>query len=302
MKLTIAICTWNRDASLKQALASIHNATPPQHSSWEIIVVNNNCKDRTDAVANQFRESLPIVLVHEPKPGLSNARNTAIDAASGDFIIWMDDDVRVSRDWIVEYERAFAAWPEASIFGGGISPLFEDGAPLWLRRALPYVDAAFAIRDAGRGVVPITAAELPYGANFAVRAQEQRRYRYDTKLGKRPGKLMITDEETVVLRSILADGGNGRWLPSAAVDHWIPRSRQTTAYLRAYYQGQGWMFGTNLKGDQWKAVSHNTGELWCSAFLRELRYRLYRITLGPQKWVPALKSAAFAWGKVAACR
>jgi glycosyltransferase involved in cell wall biosynthesis len=302
MKLTIAICTWNREALLHQALTSIHQATPPQSSDWEIIIVNNNCTDGTDVVVNQFRDRLPIMLVHEPKPGVSNARNAAIDAASGDYIIWTDDDVRVSRNWIVEYERAFAMWPESSIFGGSIVPLFEGEPPAWLQSALPYVDAAFAIRNINSAMGAITTAELPYGANFAVRRQEQRRFRYNTDLGTRPGKLIITDEETLMIRRILEEGGSGRWLPTASVDHWTPRSRQTTAYIRAYYHGQGWMYGANLKGDQGEVASNSLWKLWCGALIRELRYRVYRITSRPQKWVPALKSASFAWGKVAACK
>ncbi len=300
MKLTIAICTWNRADLLSQALASICRTIPPQNSDWEIIVVNNNCTDDTDAVVDQFRKRLPIVLVHEPSPGLSNARNAAIDAASGDYIIWTDDDVRVKGNWIAEYEKAFAAWPGTSVFGGPIMPLFEGGSPAWLRSALPYIQTAFAVRDIDSGMSSIATAELPYGANFAVCAREQRRFRYNTNLGRRPGKLIITDEENAVIRAILAAGGSGRWVPSAVVDHWIPRCRQTTAYLRAYYQGQGWMHGANLKGNQRGVVSGSARWLWWSAVIRELRYRVYRIITGPQKWVPAMKSASFAWGKVAA--
>ncbi|MEO5574088.1 MAG: glycosyltransferase [Gammaproteobacteria bacterium] len=300
MKLTIAICTWNREALLGQALASIHQASAPQNSDWEIIVVNNNCTDGTDAVVHQFIERLPIRLVHEPKPGLSNARNAAIDNALGDYIIWTDDDVIVGKGWIVEYERAFTRWPEAGIFGGSIIPRFEAESPAWLPSALPYVDAAFATRDVNSSMVSMTPTELPYGANFAVRTQEQRHFRYNTELGTRPGKLIITDEETVVMRAILAEGGSGRWVPSAAVDHWIPRARQTITYLRAYYKGQGWMHGKNLKGDHPKATSNRFWMLWLGAAIRELRYRIYRVTRGPGKWVPAMKSAAFAWGKVAA--
>lgn len=287
---------------MERALDSIYRAAPPRRARCEIIVVNNNCTDGTDAVVTRLQERLPITLLHEPKPGLSNARNAAVDAASGDYIIWTDDDVQVCVDWIVEYERAFARWPEASVFGGPICPLFEDEPPDWLRTALPYVGSAFAIRDLRIDMVaPMTSTspELPYGANFAVRMREQRRFRCDPQLGRRPGELIITGEETATIRAILAEGGNGRWLPSATVDHYIPRSRQTTAYLRSYYYGCGWMLGCNLKVGQGIVA---TLTLWCLALIKELRYRVYRVTAGPQKWVWSMASAAAAWGTAASSK
>ena len=37
--------------------------------------------------------ALPLRLVHEPTPGLSNARNRGIAEARGDLVLWTDDDV-----------------------------------------------------------------------------------------------------------------------------------------------------------------------------------------------------------------
>src|SRR5438067_1333131 len=115
MKLSIAICTWNRATLLEQTLASIASATVPT-AAWEVIVVNNNCTDETEAVLERFLSLLPLKRVFEGAPGLSNARNAAIKAASGDYLIWTDDDVLVGTDWLVAYERAFTRWPDAAVF------------------------------------------------------------------------------------------------------------------------------------------------------------------------------------------
>jgi glucosyl-dolichyl phosphate glucuronosyltransferase len=240
MKLSIAICTWNRAPLLRNLLASIAAASPPRESSFEVVVVANRCTDSTDQVVDAFAGRLPILLHREQEAGLSHARNKAIDAVCGETIIWIDDDVTVRRDWLTEYERAFLRWPEASVFGGAILPKFEGEPPKWLRWILPWIATAFSTRNFPEGPIEPRSGELPFGANFAIRAREQRRFRYDTRLGRRPGRILMGGEESDVILAILAAGGSGRWVPSAIVDHWIPRSRQNLSYLRGFYQNQIW--------------------------------------------------------------
>ena len=110
MKLTVAICTWNRATLLRRTLDSLTAQRNLQGVAWEFLVVNNNCTDDTDAVIAAFDSRLPIRRLHEPVPGLSNARNTAIAAAAGDYIVWTDDDVVVCPEWLSAYVQAFRTW------------------------------------------------------------------------------------------------------------------------------------------------------------------------------------------------
>ena len=67
----------------------------PDGVDWELLVVNNNCTDKTDEVIARHSEVLPLRRLLELKPGLSNARNCAVEAAQGQLLIWTDDDVLV---------------------------------------------------------------------------------------------------------------------------------------------------------------------------------------------------------------
>ena len=100
LKLTIAICTWNRAKSLRTTLLSLQQLIVPSSSDWEILIVDNNCSDDTSNVIDQFVDLLPIRLVHETRQGLSHARNCAVGAAKGDYILWTDDDVIVDPYWL----------------------------------------------------------------------------------------------------------------------------------------------------------------------------------------------------------
>ena len=97
MHVTVAICTWNRCDLLEQTLRRLTEVVVPPHVTRDVVVVNNNCTDRTTEVASAFQDALSLRVVFEPTPGLSNARNRALAEARGDYIAWIDDDVLVDR-------------------------------------------------------------------------------------------------------------------------------------------------------------------------------------------------------------
>jgi glycosyltransferase involved in cell wall biosynthesis len=238
MRITVAICTWNRADLLDKTLAQLSVADRPLEHELEVLVVSNNCTDHTDEVVARHQARLPIRPVWQKMPGLSNARNAAIDVATGDFIVWTDDDVLVDADWMRAYERAIRRYPEAGFFGGPIDPWFEGEPPAWIPAAWSRIHVAFAARDFGREDFELDPKRPPFGANFAVRTDLQRLVRYDPRLGRAPGS-MQGGEEVAVLRELMSRGFRGWWIGDARVKHWIPRTRQTRAYLRSYYEGHG---------------------------------------------------------------
>ena len=100
----------------------------PAEVEWELLVVNNNSTDDTDVVAERFADRLPLRLLQEPTAGKSHALNRAVREASGEYLLFTDDDVLVDEEWIAAYTCAFRRWPDAAIFGGPIRPWF-DGTP-----------------------------------------------------------------------------------------------------------------------------------------------------------------------------
>lgn len=94
---SVAICTWNRAALLRQTLENMTKLLIPPGVEWELLVVNNNCSDATDEVIDSFSARLPIRRVFEAKPGLSNARNAAVRQARGEYVLWTDDDICVEE-------------------------------------------------------------------------------------------------------------------------------------------------------------------------------------------------------------
>jgi glucosyl-dolichyl phosphate glucuronosyltransferase len=301
MLITVAICTLNRAESLRRTLASLAAMRLPGAVDWELVVVNNGCTDDTDAVIAGYAGRLPIRRAFEPQRGLSRARNRAVDAARGDYIVWTDDDVIVDPGWLAAYADAFRRWPDAAVFGGPIIPRYAPPAPQWLSDGEQHLRDMLSYRDFGNAPLPLSIAEkiLPFGPSFAVRAEEQRTYRYKTELGQGP-RQRRRGEEIDVIERILEAGARGYWVPRARVQHCFSRDQQTTKYVRSFYisLGETDAFHSGFPavyGPLWFGAPR---WLWRRVVEQWLHYRVHRLISPATVWLPYLRACAFSWGAI----
>ena len=184
---------------------------------------------------------MPIRREFESRGGKSNALNRAIDIARKDYIVWIDDDVLVDPGLLTAYAAAFRRWPEAAVFGGRIKPKYEAPVEKWVLESEAVLGGPYAIRDFGDQIRPFSADDedhFPYGANWAIRAIEQRAFRYDPELGPVPRRIRNQEDIDLMLR-LLRSGATGYWISEAMVEHCIGRDRQTVRYIAEYYESWG---------------------------------------------------------------
>lgn len=295
--VSVLICTRNRADSLARTLRTISAMTVPDGVTWEVVVVDNGSSDHTAAVLLEFAGVLPLRPVTAPEPGVSHARNCAVAAARGRYLVWTDDDVLVPPEWLATYIAAFRSWPEAAVFGGPIRPALEQPATPWFRASLDVLRFVVAARDFGPAPCPLSIAgdRLPFGANFAVRAAEQRRHPFDRALGVAPGRARA-GEETAVLEALLREGASGWYVPGAGVQHVIARERQTVAYVIRYFAAIG---ATAAAREALPTGRHAFGVppwLWRRVATKLLRYLWLRAVASPPAWTRALTEYGFARG------
>jgi glycosyltransferase involved in cell wall biosynthesis len=239
--ISVIICS-NRLQRLAAVLESACALDVPPGLEWELVVVANGGQTPSAEASAPFAGRLPVRAVDEPVPGLCPARNRGSAEARGRYLCWTDDDVLLDRGWLAAYAAAFARHPEAAVFGGRILPEPEPPAEPWFVRSLKEWPVAniVARRDFGDFEAPVAleGGRIPWGANYAIRAEEQRRYAYNMELGFSPFHRR-TGEETDLIYRILRDGGSGWWVPDAKVRHLIPPERQTLDYLDRYFEQAG---------------------------------------------------------------
>lgn len=89
--VTIIIPCYNCSEFVSRAIESVFRQTL---NNWELILVNNNSTDDTQAILDRFCETYPecISSITELKPGAPAARNAGLRQAAGDWIQFLDAD------------------------------------------------------------------------------------------------------------------------------------------------------------------------------------------------------------------
>ena len=235
--ISVIICTYNRERYIAQALERVSQTTC---ADYEILVVNNNSTDGTEAKIQAFMAANPAVPVRyfvETKQGLSNARNRGMQEAKGDVFVFLDDDSLVQGDYLKTLEEYLTANPQADAFGGRIEPLFDEcPRPKWLCRwSMGWVSAL----DMGDKVCEFEGKAFPIGANMGMhRSTAEKAGPFNPELGRKGGN-MDAGEEKDMFRRIREAGGLIWYFPELRVQHVIPAKRTTLEYVRRFADGVG---------------------------------------------------------------
>ena len=296
MDASVVICTRNRAASLARTLESLTAMARPAGWAWEVVVVDNASTDATADVLAQFADRLPLVAVAEARRGLSNARNRGVAAARGRYLLWTDDDVLVDPGWLAAYADAARRWPEAALFGGRVVPVLEAPAAAWFAASTAELAHLLAARDFGPDPRPLGEGCKPFGANYAVRAAEQRRHPYDPALGAGAGHRGRMGEETAVIDAVLEAGGSGVYVPAATVRHLIGRERQTFAHVLACYRAHGETAAHIERARRARLPGGVPPWLLRRIVESAAGFVLARLTAPPPVYVRALKRLGYALG------
>ena len=236
MNLSVVICTFDRSESLAKTLGSLSQQLLPESVAWEVLVVDNNSRDQTREVAEEFCRQWPgrFRYVFEPRQGKSYALNRGIGESHGDIVAFTDDDVTVEPRWLSELTADLYSGEWA---GAGGRTLPEHGfvPPRWLATERRYALAPLAIFDLGSE--PGELKEAPFGNNMAFRKTVLEKYSgFRTDLGpcagsSRPQK----SEDSEFGTRLLLGGERFRYEPSAVVYHSVPRSRIEMQYFLKWW-------------------------------------------------------------------
>jgi GT2 family glycosyltransferase len=130
MKATIQLCTYNRAALLERVLDACFEQTAPS-DSYEVVLVNDGSTDDTPAVIAraQSRATCAFTVINQANAGLAKGRNAGIARASGERIIFIDDDVLPLPNFVAEHLRSHETHPLAIVRGGAINVENFDELP-----------------------------------------------------------------------------------------------------------------------------------------------------------------------------
>jgi GT2 family glycosyltransferase len=236
LRASVVVCAYteNRWPQIQAALASIARQTVPP---WQVIVV----ADHNPALYQRLEAHYPDleVIPNSFERGLSGARNSGVQQAGGDIVVFLDDDARAEPGWL---ETLLASYHDESVLGVGGLVLADWGSmtrPGWLPEEFLWV-----VGCSYQGL-PSAKAEVrnPVGANMSFRRSAFDKVGlFDSSVGRsfavsRP----LGCEETEFSIRLLEAAPYGRIMydPLAVVHHRMDRSRTTWRYFlhRCYAEG-----------------------------------------------------------------
>jgi glycosyltransferase involved in cell wall biosynthesis len=242
--LTAAVCTRGHPDGLAVTLKTLGSQ---EYTRLRVVVVDNAPdNDHAFQVVNTAgaQYDIDIEYVVESRPGLSWARNRAIEAANTEVIAFIDDDERCDRWWAAELARGFVETPTASAVTGAIVPgelatesqaRFEQFCGIGTGRG--FVRAIFSPATANLQSPMFPRPPFGAGGNMAFRRDVLNSIgRFDCALGA--GTMTQGAEDTAALSTVLLAGGTIVYQPTAFVRHYYRRDYdQLRRQLRGYGRG-----------------------------------------------------------------
>ncbi|MGB6164967.1 MAG: glycosyltransferase [Pseudonocardiaceae bacterium] len=197
----------------------------------ELVVVDNHARPRVPAVLIGSAR-LRVRVIHEPRAGVSRARNTGIRAARGDYVLITDPDARPVPSWVGQLVAALES-TGAYCAGGKIVPRWTGTRP---PRCDPRVARLFVPPVWPDRVTPLAAPYWLVGCNLGFRRDPLPRF--DERLGVRGRRHLSCEDLEIVVRAQRA-GLGVVVAPEAVVERAInPADHGVRALVgRAFWHG-----------------------------------------------------------------
>jgi len=114
-KISVVVCSYNGARTIRQNLEAMKKVDYP---NFEVIVVNDGSRDITPKIVADFN----VHLISTVNMGLSNARNTGYQAATGEIVAYIDDDAFPDPHWLKFLAYTFITTDYAAVGGSNILP------------------------------------------------------------------------------------------------------------------------------------------------------------------------------------
>lgn len=246
--LTVVICCFT-DQRLRQTVAAAQSALEQLLPNEDlIVVVDNNPSlhhDLNDTLARRVT-----VVPNQFEQGLSGARNTGLHLASGDVVVFLDDDAVLHENSLERVREVFGGGGVVAV-GGAVEAQWQTGeAPSWFPREFGWVVGCDYRGLPGHG----QAIRNPIGAAMAVRRDALTEINgFSPELG-RVGTLPVGCEETLMGVSLRQRFPHLEIVRDTTfrVAHHIPAARMTFTYFvrRCFHEGASKAVLSRISGHQ----------------------------------------------------
>lgn len=118
-RVSVIVCSYNGSRTIRDCFEGLLKLDYPD---FEVVVVNDGSIDDTARIAGEY----PFRLINTANNGLSSARNTGLEAATGEIVAYTDDDAHPDSHWLQYVAATFLKTKHTGVGGPNIAPI-DDG-------------------------------------------------------------------------------------------------------------------------------------------------------------------------------
>lgn len=238
-KLSVIICCYNSRHLLEPTLRALALQEKTDHFKWEIILVDNNSNDSTADFAltvwEELKSSFTLTVVHEANPGLIFAREKGISEASGDLLIFCDDDNRLAPHYVATVVEEFEKNDRIAVVAGRGIAAFEIEKPVWFDE----FSMNYAI---GKQKGAFSKLKNIYGAGIGIRRKYlEMLYKsgFTPLLVGRTKSVLLAGEDTEMIFALQLLPVKIKYNNNLTFEHFLTAKRLTFDYLCSLRKGIG---------------------------------------------------------------
>lgn len=234
LRVTVSVPTYMRE---KFIVASVNSILSNTYEDFELIVVDQSPSRSIESLLHmEFGPDPRLRYIHIDRVGQSHARNVALREAQGELILYADDDVRVTENWVQAYVDCYSYLRGRGIMpgvmGGPAQGLWEAPKPDWWPAEFLYCLNEF---DLPGGRQEYSKGHLPSTTNFAVPTSLLRAVGgFDERVGCCSSKRTLSTvggEDTRVVLQLERLRYKPYFEPSALVYHVMVKERLTRGFF-----------------------------------------------------------------------
>lgn len=114
--VSVIIPTFNRSSILRRTLDALTTQTYPLQQV-EVLVIADGCTDNTIKMLCRYGGPFALHMLEQSSKGPAKARNQGAACATGQLLIFLDDDIEAASGFIEAHVRAHERWPGHVIIG-----------------------------------------------------------------------------------------------------------------------------------------------------------------------------------------
>jgi GT2 family glycosyltransferase len=241
--VSVIVCSYQLDRwdEMTAALRSAAEQVPPP---TEVILV----ADHNHELFVRAQRELSGVRVVENVgiKGLSGARNTGLQTATGEIAVFLDDDAEADPGWLVALVAPYDD-ERVIVTGGKAVPIWETGRPRWMPDEFDWV-VGCSYRGLPQGEALI---RNPIGCSMSLRRQAAvNAGGFLTEVGSVPASVGCEETELAIRLRRLLPWSRIVYVPTSTVRHHAPASRARWTYFRSrcFQEGRSKAILSRLEG------------------------------------------------------